>query len=602
MRKLLLLLAVKLLACEPCQNGIVDELEDCDDGNKINGDGCNETCILELCGDGIFNNFAIEECEDNNIANGDGCDNNCKVTRCGNGIASPGEECDDGNDSDTDACTSQCVLAICGDSFVQNGVEECDDTNIDNTDSCTNACLSAECGDGFIQPSLNEICDDGNQSNADDCLDDCSIPFCGDGFTQEGVEDCDDANNIDGDGCSDCEFDIRQVLAGQVHSCAILRGGDVRCWGLGFTGQLGYGNPDSIGDNELPSSVVGNVDVGGAVVQLALGNIHTCALLSDGNVRCWGDPGSGQLGYGETFNPIGDNESPASAGNVNLGGPVAQISAGSFHNCALLLDGTVRCWGFNVQGQMGLASVENIGDDEVPASVPPINIGGSVDFISVGTAHTCALLSGGEVRCWGSATDGRLGYGNLDDIGDDETPASVGTVDVGGTVAQLSTGGTHTCVLLDTGRVRCWGRGLEGQLGYGNTENIGDDETPASAGNVDIGGGVVVQLLAGGVSTCVRFEDGNIRCWGRAADGELGYGSTENIGDNELPSSVGFVEVGEPVRFLSSKSAHYCASLVGGEVRCWGFNSNGQLGYGNNIIIGDDETPESAGSVSILEL
>ena len=110
------------------------------------------------------------------------------------------------------------------------------------------------------------------------------------------------------------------------------------------------------------------------------------------------------------------------------------------------------------------------------------------------------------------------------DVGDDETPASVGDVPVGGSVVQVSGGQSHTCAVLDTGNVRCWGEGLFGRLGYGNENRIGDNETPASVGDVPVGGSVV-QVSAGSVHTCALLETGNVRCWGAAGSGELGYGN-----------------------------------------------------------------------------
>ncbi len=113
---------------------------------------------------------------------------------------------------------------------------------------------------------------------------------------------------------------------------------------------------------------------------------------------------------------------------------------------------------------------------------------------------------------------GELGYGNTNDIGDNETPASAGDVDVGGTVVQIVAADLHTCVLLDTGKVRCWGSGFadHGELGYGNTDDIGDDETPASAGDVDMGGSV--QHIAGGhLHSCALLTTGAVRCWGYGA-------------------------------------------------------------------------------------
>ena len=116
-----------------------------------------------------------------------------------------------------------------------------------------------------------------------------------------------------------------------------------------------------------------------------------------------------------------------------------------------------------------------------------MNVGGTVTQIAAGGARTCALLTTGNVRCWGEGFAGSLGYGNTNDIGDNETPASVGDVNIGATATQIAASMFHTCALLSTGSVRCWGHGTAGRLGYGNEDDVGDNETPASAGDVDIG-------------------------------------------------------------------------------------------------------------------
>jgi hypothetical protein len=157
------------------------------------------------------------------------------------------------------------------------------------------------------------------------------------------------------------------------------------------------------------------------------------------------------------------------------------------------------------------------------------------------------LLDGGAVRCWGNGASGRLGYGNIDSIGDNEPPSAAGDVDIGGTAVRVGAGGDFTCALLDSGELRCWGASTHGQLGYGNILTIGDDESPASAGDVPFGGsGLYVAVCPNSnVSyghTCVYRGPNSVRCWGTAQYyGQLGYGNTAKIGDNELPSSVGDV-------------------------------------------------------------
>ena len=175
-----------------------------------------------------------------------------------------------------------------------------------------------------------------------------------------------------------------------------------------------------------------------------------------------------------------------------------------------------------------------------------VNVLASVTQITAGDDHTCALLDSGVVRCWGWGGVGQIGYGNIDSIGDNETPATSGDVDVGGTVTQIDAGDARTCAVLDTGNLRCWGSGLFSNLGYGNpNSNVGDNETPASAGSVDIGG-TITQVAAGTFHTCALLTTGTVRCWGSSSNGMLGYGNTTIIGDDETPASAGGVDVVDP--------------------------------------------------------
>jgi alpha-tubulin suppressor-like RCC1 family protein len=385
------------------------------------------------------------------------------------------------------------------------------------------------------------------------------------------------------------------LAAGGHHTCALMETA-VRCWGSGDLGQLGYGNMNSIGDDETPASA-GDVDVGGVVVELALGAYHTCARLDGGAVRCWGLGGFGQLGYGNT-EAIGTELPPSSAGDVDVGGVVVELAAGTTHTCARLDTGAVRCWGWGHKGELGYGNTDSIGDDETPASAGDVDLGGVAVEITAGSDRTCARLETGAVRCWGF---GNLGYenGETNSIGDDETPASAGDVDVGSTVVDLDAGQEHICALLEAGNVHCWGNNDFGQLGYGHTNSIGDDETPASAGDVDVGG-VVVEIAAGRNHTCVRLENNNIRCWGHGEFGQLGYGNTNSIGDDETPASAGDVDIGGAAAEITAGINHTCTRLQNGAVRCWGWNLHGELGYGKTGPVGDDETPASAGDVSIF--
>lgn len=423
----------------------------------------------------------------------------------------------------------------------------------------------------------------------------CILGSCGNGIIDDRVgEACDDGNDESGDGCSkECllELDLTTRLAlGGSHTCALSSDAALHCWGAGDYGQLGYGHIDTIGDDETPASA-GRVNIGGSVIQVAAGESHTCALLETGAVRCWGRGDRGQLGYGNQSSII----DPLLASEVPVGTAV-QLTAGWNHTCALLTSGAVRCWGDGTYGRLGYGNVHSVGDDEMLDSVAEVDVGGRVIQLVAGGNHTCALRVGGRVRCWGHNTYGQLGYGNTFDIGDDENPVSAGDVDVGGPVIQLAAGGNHTCALLEGGAIRCWGLGLYGQLGYGHQGNIGDDETPASAGDVNVGGGVI-QLAVGGEHTCALLGGGAVRCWGSGAYGQLGQGNTNNAGGGEMPilnADLG----GELVIALAAGNWHTCAIRLTGAIRCWGRGNNGQLGYGNKANIGNDELPSSVGYVS----
>lgn len=218
----------------------------------------------------------------------------------------------------------------------------------------------------------------------------------------------------------------------------------------------------------------------------------------------------------------------------------------------MLEGGDVRCWGWAEDpknptvggaGFLGRGDLETIGDDEVPASVEPVDLGGVAMQISVGLLHSCALLESAEVVCWGGGYGGKLGYGNTEHVGDDETPAEVGPVDVGEPVVAVELGGLWTCALLAEGRAKCWGHsGSRGYLGYGNDETIGDDETPAEVGTVDIGGPVLqISAGGGGSHTCVLLPEHRIRCWGWNNHGQLGYPGIESVGADNVPADVGDV-------------------------------------------------------------
>lgn len=415
---------------------------------------------------------------------------------------------------------------------------------------------------------------------------------CGDGVLDP-IEQCDDGNLVDDDGCdATCRpSGVASVSTGDGTSCALTLAGNVKCWGRSESGQLGRGDVVTIGDDELPATV-GFVALKGRALEIHTNGEQTFALMQDGSVRAWGRNGAHELGLQHAVT-LGDDETPATATvstTPQLGGATVQLAVGSDFACARSDEGAVRCWGSNEFGQLGLGTTEAIGDDEPPAQTPEVELMGPAVDVAAGAHHACAVLEDGLVQCWGLGRDGQLGYADTQSIGDDETPADAGPVDVGGPVVEIVAGGLHTCARLESGSIRCWGDALAGQLGYGNVEPIGDDETPAAAADVHVGG-AVVDLAAGWDHTCAVLEGGDLRCWGSGARGQLGLGHINSIGDDETPAMAGTVDLGSRVAsavFTGPLAQSTCVVLEGESLRCWGDNDVGQLGYGHTFVLGDE--------------
>ncbi len=410
----------------------------------------------------------------------------------------------------------------------------------------------------------------------------CVDPACGDGRIDPD-EACDDANRVDADGCdNDCTVSAgaAEMAMGNEHVCVLFHTGQIKCWGNYFNGQLGYpGVGQDIGDDETPADMP-FVDLGGAVVrQLALGSNFSCALLQDDTVKCWGDGQHGRTGQGSPVD-LGTNEAPADIPAIELGGAVEQISAGDQHACAVLADGGVRCWGRNDWGQLGLPGVVALGDDELPTDAPLVDVGAATSWVVAGQDHTCAVLSDGGVLCWGRDSAGQLCTPSaIESVGDDETPSTSTPVALNGQLALIEAGHDHTCVTYAGGGVQCWGEGSSGRLGNGDTDPLCDDEALAGVPALLFGAAQPIDLAAGSAHTCVGLDDGQIHCWGEAANGRLGYGDGFDRfapGGDSVP-----IGLGVPARSVAAGRFSTCAVTQDSRVKCWGRNNRGQLGYGS---------------------
>ena len=407
----------------------------------------------------------------------------------------------------------------------------------------------------------------------------------------------------------DSPWPVRTLSAGQFDTCVVLDDGAVKCWGGNTGGQLGLGDTDHRGDqpgemgNALPT-----VDLGPGQRARAVGasNEHTCALLVGGDVACWGYNADGRLGLGDT-QTRGDQASEMGA-NLPLvalgsGRTATALAVGGYHQCAILDDGSVKCWGTNFFGQLGQGDNATRGDGsgEMGDALLPVDLGlgRTAVEIAAGNFHSCAILDDGSVKCWGSNASGELGLGAFDHRGDgaSEMGGALPAVDLGPgrTATALSLGFNTSCALLDDGSVKCWGGNGVGQAGQGHNNAIGDhaSEMGANLPAVDLGPGrTAVAIDTGPVHTCARLDDGSVKCWGGNFDGKLGLGDTANRGDQpgEMGANLPAVDLGPGRHALAVEAgnSHTCARLDDGSVRCWGSGFVGRLGSGNTANRGDD--------------
>jgi alpha-tubulin suppressor-like RCC1 family protein len=392
--------------------------------------------------------------------------------------------------------------------------------------------------------------------------------------------------------------DAIEVSAGDGDSCALLSSGRVECWEENHDGQLGDGSTEA---SEIPVEVRGVT----TATQIAEGRHYSCALLSSGHISCWGNNESGQLGNGTTG---GSDIAVEVLGVTNA----TQLAAGGSDSCALMSNSHIDCWGDNFYGQLG--------DGAIDSSDTPVEVHDATNAaqVAAGGNHSCALLSGGRIDCWGNNEGGELGNGI--NGGNRDTPGGVQGLT---RAIQVAVDYAHSCALLSSGHVECWGENFYGQLGDGTTERSetpvevrgltnavqidgGDFDSCAllSSGHVDCWGGGpfasgqlgdgakqssatpvevrdlpnATQVATSDGGSCALLSSGHIDCWGNNEEGELGDGT--HGGQSDMPVEVPGVTNATEV---ASGGYHFCALLSGGHVDCWGSNSGGQLGDGTDL-------------------
>ena len=357
-------------------------------------------------------------------------------------------------------------------------------------------------------------------------------------------------------------FTDTTLSSGERHTCAILDDGSVSCWGYNGQGQLGDGTTTN---RTTPTQTL-SLGTGRTAVAISSGGENTCAILDDGTVSCWGWNGNGQLGDGTNT----QRNTPTQTSSLGIGKTAVAISSGLAHTCAILDDGSVSCWGYNIYSGLGDGTTAS---RYTPTQTSSLGTGRTAVAISSGQSHTCAILDDGSVSCWGANHQRQLGDGTNTH---GTTPTRTSSLGTGRTAVAISTGMHHTCAILDDGTVSCWGWNIYGQLGDGTTTNRGTPTQTSSPGT----GRTAVAISSGYQHTCAILDDSSVSCWGLNHVGQIGDGTTTTRNTPTQTSSLGN---GRTAVAISSGKYYTCAILDNASISCWGWNDYGQLGDGTNI-------------------
>ncbi|MEQ1788445.1 MAG: fibronectin type III domain-containing protein [Acidimicrobiales bacterium] len=276
------------------------------------------------------------------------------------------------------------------------------------------------------------------------------------------------------------------IAAGFMHTCAVLAAGTVECWGLNDDGQLGNGTTT---DSTTPVTVSGITTATAISAAGTYGTSHACAVLADGTVQCWGDNVYGQLGNGTNTG----SATPVTVTGITT---ATAISVSDSYSCALLEDGTVQCWGDNETYQLGSYG----GDSTTPLAVTGIS---TATVVTTGSYHACALLEDGTVACWGLNHRRQLGYAGPWPWPESTwEPVLVEGIPFFGLAAiGIDAGGHHSCAVMAGGSVRCWGD-LGGTSGTASPTRV---PGLADVSEVSTNGGYSCAVLTGGTVKCWSY-------------------------------------------------------------------------------------------------
>ncbi|CAE7792187.1 HERC1, partial [Symbiodinium sp. CCMP2456] len=302
-----------------------------------------------------------------------------------------------------------------------------------------------------------------------------------------------------------------------------------------------------------------------------------CALAF-GQLKCFGKNSAGQLGYGSS-DDVGDDQEEVGLQLpvVDVGGTVLQACGGANHTCAVLQGGSLKCWGSNFHGQIGSGNTTGLGDDpdEMGEWLPAVDLGNGTKAsqVACGSSHTCVLLHDGAIKCFGYNGDGQLGLGDSMNRGEQswQMGDALPTLDLGSFRATQVTAGFRTSCALSSEGVVCWGRQFPSWEIVGNVSSLATIGFELEA----------TQIGIGEQHACIRLADGRMRCWGHNEDGQLGLGDTVSREAHEAAD----VDLGFPTTQIFVGSHHSCAILQDERTLCWGRNRDRELGRGTAIPI-----------------
>lgn len=354
------------------------------------------------------------------------------------------------------------------------------------------------------------------------------------------------------------DYEWANISAGGSHTCGVQIDGSGWCWGSPANEKSGLSSPYSGNHNNIPRPLSGAY----TWITVQAGGAHTCGLVTDGTIRCWGIGGSGQIGNGNTSQTPNKTLVDLATNSVTGTAWIA-LDSDTGSNCAIRNDNSLWCWGAGAEGRMGDGDVANNNSPNI------VSGGYSWAQVSTGTYHTCGVQTNGTGWCWGSNGNGRLGD-NGAAAAQQTTPFQVSG---GYTWKKISSGNEHSCGIRTDGTLMCWGEGGSGRLGTGNSTDV---NVPTAIS----GGGTWLDVHAGFSQTCALKSDKTIWCWGSDQYKALGNGETITGSQNTPQPIAG----GGTWNSLALSELTACAINTNKSLWCWGQGNSAQLGDGKTGI------------------